>query len=192
MKRILKHTWIVALPLLAGLIGLTACEIDSSESVTRDVDINVSGFYDNDGAVVVSRNTGASIKSFDLRQSGDQLEAVDNNGKRFSGTIGSVNGTVASFTLTGNTTANQEATITGSISVSSTDNNSGEGVMRGTWIEPSLYGTVYAVADGISIQTNAPSPGTNTNTAANVNISISSRMVLQKYRDLYLWFMDKA
>lgn len=127
-----------------GLVSLgvliSGCETDSSNTVIRNVDITVEGYYS--GSPIVSQNTGASITSLNLRQTGDQLEAIDNNNSVFSGTIGQVtDSSVASFTITGLTTVGNEATISGSITVSGS-----QATMNGTWIEDSLYGSVYATA----------------------------------------------
>ncbi len=86
--------------------------------------------------------------SLDLRQDGDLLEGIDNNDRVFKGTIGEVAGEStptsanASFTLSGQTTAGQEGTISGTLI--RTGETTAE--MRGTWIEASLFGTVYGVA----------------------------------------------
>jgi hypothetical protein len=83
---------------------------------------------------------------------------VDNNGIIFKGTIGQATEDTASFTLEGMTTIGAEATISGSISVPV---GGSEGTMRGTWIEPTLFSSVYGEA---TVPTNEqPTDGTDTN-----------------------------
>jgi len=126
-----------------GVLALAGCEIDSAEKAQRDVPIYVAGVYRHPdaGSRLVADNSGEPIEQLDLRQDGDALEAVDNNGSIFRGRIERVDGTVASFSLKGINTAGNEGTIAGTISVSG---SSAE--MRGTWIEETLYSTVYGVA----------------------------------------------
>ena len=142
---------IVTLP-LALFLG---CEIDSAESVITDVDIIVEGYYTNPkGGNLVQENTGNPITSLNVLQDGSSLEAIDNNGLIFRGSIGQVTeGSTASFTLEGYTSTRAAATIVGNFSVSGS-----ESTMRGTWAEPTLYSTVFGTA---TVPTNAP-PETNT------------------------------
>lgn len=142
-RRAVTLAFTLAMAGAAGLLFL-GCEIDSAESGYRDVEISVAGYYKHPdpGACLVGKNSGAPVCAMDLRQTGDSLEGIDNNGYIFRGTIGDVNGSVASFTLYGTTTVGQEATMSGTIEAT-TDF---KGVMRGTWIEPNIYSTVYGVA----------------------------------------------
>ena len=152
MKNFVRLVFVFATTALGFLIA--GCETDSAEQVYRQVDITVEGYYT--GSPIVSQNTGAAITSLNLRQAGDQLEAIDNNNSVFSGTIGQVtDSSIATFTITGLTTVGNEATISGSITVEGT-----QATMRGTWIEDSLFGSVYATA---SVPTNSVS----------VNLSLS-------------------
>jgi hypothetical protein len=88
-----------------------------------------------------------------LRQSGDQLEAIDNNGIVFNGTLSdstlSSGTATANFELDGQTTAGQSVTISGSLFGSGTS-----GIMKGTWIEPNRY--CYVDGDAVinQVQTN--------------------------------------
>jgi hypothetical protein len=154
---------------------LSGCEGDSAETLVRNIAFQVSGIYRNPGdsnnGKLVSNNTGSPVTQMDLRQTGDQLEAIDNNGLIFKGTIGNASDTEGSFTLEGQTTAGQPATLSGSIRKSSGDSTEAE--MRGTWIEPSLFGTVVGVA---TVPPNR-SGGSNTNNTggggSGGNISVS-------------------
>ncbi len=141
---------------LAALVAMlqTGCEISSPTSVARDVgslgtSVNITGFYQNissnNNARIVAESSGEPIETLDLRQAGDLLEAIDNNGNVFHGTIGDVVGTLVNITLDGKTTAGAVGTISGSVSVGGVQGNS-EGTMTGTWIEPDQFSTVYATA----------------------------------------------
>lgn len=152
----------VAAVAVAFLVG-NGCTGDSVEGGVRLVGLSVEGFYAHpeSGNAMVRRTTGADVESLNLMQHGDYLEAFDNNGVVFSGTIGKVTDTnLATFTLEGQSTAGQPATISGTISVQGSD-----ATMRGSWIEPTLLSEVYAVA---TVPTNAPPPVT-TNTTVELN-----------------------
>ena len=155
---------IVTLP-LALFIG---CEIDSAENTITDVDIIVEGYYTNpDGGNLVQKNTGSAITSLNVLQDGSSLEAIDNNGLIFRGTIGQVTeSSTASFTLEGYTSTRAAATIVGNFSVSGDSST-----MRGTWAEPTLYSTVYGTA---TVPTNAPPETNNVDQVATPAISSST------------------
>lgn len=132
---------------------IAGCSIDSADEFYRDVSVNFSGYYTGrNGGNIVAANTGAAITSLDLRQTGDSLEAVDNNGNIWRGSLGEVQDGTSSFDLNGQTTAGTEATLSGSIS--SSDGGSSEtgttanasGTMQGTYIEPDRFSTFYATA----------------------------------------------
>lgn len=123
--------------------ALSACDISSSGSATRNVPIVVEGFYARaNGEAIVSRTSGAPVRNLNLRQSGDQLEAIDNNGIVFRGTIGQViEGSRASFTMEGRSTSGNRATLTGNFNVSGSVST-----MSGSWIEDMLVGQLFATA----------------------------------------------
>jgi hypothetical protein len=135
---------------------LTACRIDSPDSTSRNVQINVAGVYTGDP--LVSQNSGARITSLNVIQDGSSLQAVDNNGLIFRGNIGSVTAqTSASFTLKGQTTAGAEGVISGTFNVSGATST-----MRGTWAEPSTFGNVLGTAQvGAQPETTNTPNGTN-------------------------------
>lgn len=173
---------------LAAFTLLTACNLESANSVSRTVGADVNGVYSYDSGECsnngkfVSANTGAPVTSFDLRQTGDNLEAIDNNGIIFRGTIGVVFDDTASFTLEGNTTAGNSVTVSGTIEV-----GGGEGVMRATWIEDSLFGTVCGTANGPFVNTNTPS--TNTNVVFRSEYEMMPDE-LAAYHQTALWFYE--
>lgn len=184
--------WAAAGLVLAGgvaAIGLAGCEVSSSEdtdaSVVREVGVDYSGFYDaNTGSdtntqFVTPANSGQRVTSFNLRQNGDQLEAIDNNNIVFRGTIGNVvdsdSAKQASFTLEGQTTAGQEVTVAGTLAGSGTS-----ATMTGTWIEPNLYAYVNGDATINQISTNksggltlSPTSGTVSTNGGSITFSVS-------------------
>ena len=136
--------WLIVFTVLSLAALMCGCDIESAESSYNEVDINVEGYYANSGGRLVQQNTGNPISAMNIRQNGDGLEGVDNNGNLFKGTIGQVidDGGSASFNLTGMTTAGNEGTISGTFTVTSSD----QVKMTGTWIEDAFYSTVYGVA----------------------------------------------
>lgn len=149
--------------MLASTTLYMGCKIDSADSVIRNVRINVAGLYQGETGEannrVMSQHTGAAITQLNVVQDGDRLQAVDNNGLIFRGTIGNATGgsgvgatdSSASFTLEGQTTAGAEGIISGTISVADD-----VATMRGTWAEPSLFGNVLATA---SVEPTPEQPG---------------------------------
>jgi hypothetical protein len=178
----------VALPAAAvlGVLLSVSCSVDSADNVIRSVTANVAGVYRNsdanqNGGAFVSQQSGAPVTSLNLRQNGDQLEGVDNNNIVFRGTIGNVSGTSASFNLEGNTTAGNRALISGNIEI-----GGGQGTMRATWVEDALFGTVYGVANGPTINTNTPNTNTNQNTV--ISMKLIDKAEALAYRQTALWF----
>lgn len=128
----------------------SGCEVGSPDTTVRQTGVSVDGIYAGtltDGRLT-SRNSGAAVKQFNLRQTGSSLEATDNNGIRFAGSINGETSSRVPFTLEGRTTAGTVVNVVGTI------NLSGESAtMVGSWVEPSLIGDVQASA---SVSTNAP------------------------------------
>ena len=149
------------------LFMTTGCEVDSATNINRDIPVNFAGVYRNGGnALTDPVNSGAPITQLNLTQSGDVLEGVDNNGSLWKGNIGNspdAANPVASFTLTGKTTAGVKVTDNGTLNKTGATSAS----MTGTWIEPNYYATLSATA------TVAPSP-TNTPINTNTNGSLSN------------------
>ncbi len=153
----MKKRWFYAIAVSALLGGMMVCfigcEVDSGDTGTRGVDINVWGFYRRpDGGVMVSPCSGSCMYSLNLRQNGDELEGIDDHGAVYRGTIGSVNSEAksATFVMTGTSSAGIYVTLDGHFEVSS-----GVSTMFGTWIEPDLYGTIYAQSAAPSQPSNA-------------------------------------
>jgi len=123
--------------------GLNGCQLDSDKPIYRDVPISVSGIYTGELSQgrLIHPISGATVTSMNLRQTGDRLEGIDNNGHVFRGRLFSVDANAASFTLEGQTTQGVTGTISGTLDLSSGAR------MTGTWIEPNLYGDVKGRAD---------------------------------------------
>ena len=157
---------------LAGWVTVclfAGCKIDSADSVSRNVGINVQGVYSGNGGPLVRQNTGAPISSLNVIQDGSRLQAVDNNGLLFRGNISEVRTgegqrAIASFTLNGTTTDGAEGLITGSISV---QNNTA--TMQGSWAEASLFSTVQGTASVVVPPSNGTTPPGNDNGNGNDN-----------------------
>jgi len=141
----------------ASLLLLTGgCEIDDGDEVVREVSISIRGTYSNpDG--ITSNQTGATITSLNISQSGDQITARDNEGTRWTGTIGRASDSLATFTLRGLTTDGVEVVITGTIDISGTS-----ATMTGVWVEPNLTGEVTASASVSATPTATPTPDPGT------------------------------
>lgn len=128
---------------------LSGCEVGSPDNTERQVGISVDGLYvgQNAGGRLTTANTGPAVTRLNLRQAGASLEATDNNGIRFAGSISGETSTRAPFQLEGRTTAGGVVNIVGTISTSGTT-----ATMFGSWVEASLVGDVLASA---TVTTNA-------------------------------------
>jgi hypothetical protein len=153
MKKLVHILYITAISaLFISMAGMFGCETDSPETIVREVGLFIGGFYrhPNDGNFMVPRTSGQPITSMNLIQSGDQLNAFDNHGFLYRGTIGRVlDGTQASITLEGQSTAGNAATINGIVVVSGNT-----ATMEATWLEDALASPVFGQA---LVPTNAPS-----------------------------------
>ncbi len=128
--------WPTALLVAISACGLLAgCEVGNPDTVSPVTSSSYSGYYVNpSGGPMVSGNTGSAVTSLTVTQSGDELQAVDNNGILFKGsvTIASSN-QPAIFILDGTTTAGAKVTINGTLQGSGSS-----AVMTGQWIEPTV------------------------------------------------------
>lgn len=155
--------------LLAAL--WSGCEVDSTTSMPSDnsgtfynfaglylhpdADSNTNGVplpivYPNTGS---SRPSGELLTSLRLLQYGSVLEAFDSANQTWNGSINSLQGANASFTLSGRTTAGVAVEIAGTMTYS--DENS---TMNASWVEPNYFGTLYAQASVPPAVTNSPDP----------------------------------
>lgn len=135
---------------------MTACEISDSDEVIREVSLNVSGSYLNTNGIP-SNQSGETITLLAITQAGDQLNAIDNLGARWTGTIGRASGNTASFTLDGITNTGVRVVLTGTIVIEGTT-----GTLTGTWIEPVLRSPASAQAAVAAVATATPIPDPTT------------------------------
>lgn len=154
----------------AGALVHSGCNVSSANNVVRATGVDFTGFYSNPNGPMIQNNTGADIATMNLRQNGDRLEAVDNNGMIFRGSLNETGDNAASFVLKGSTTAGQEGTLNGSLTGAGTS-----GTLSGTWIEPSLIASAFATA---TINPNTtPTNGTSSLTispAGTVNLTVNA------------------
>lgn len=153
-------TTALALPLLA--LALAACDVGSTDSTTAVVSdddgtiYNFSGLYlpENDNEYLVyptNRQSGTKLTWIRLLQYGSVLEAYDNAGKTWDGSISTITEGNASFTLEGSTTAGAAVNIAGTLRYANQSST-----MDAAWIEPSFSGSIFAQATVASPATNAP------------------------------------
>ena len=150
----------------AGALVHSGCDVSSANEVVRATGVDFTGFYSNANGPMIQNNTGADITTMNLRQTGDRLEGVDNNGMIFRGSLSETGDNAASFLLKGSTTAGQEGTLNGSLTGSGT-----AATLSGTWIEPTLISAAFATA---TINPNT----TPTNGTSNLTISPSGTVNL--------------
>lgn len=157
----------LALPLLALVIA--GCDVEGADSTTAVVSDNEGNIYNYSGLYMSPSNsngstngyvglvfpadkqTGATLIWLRLLQYGSVLEAYDNVGLTWAGNVSAQNGEIASFSLTGQTTAGQPVEITGTLTYESQTST-----MDGTWIEPTFAGSIFAAATVAPVTTNAP------------------------------------
>jgi len=136
----------------AALFLMPGCDISGGNSAIREVALNISGTYSNSGGIP-ERQSGNRIIRFSLSQTGDRLQAVDNQGASWSGSIGRASDSEATFTLKGMTSVGAEVVLTGTITVDGTD-----ATMRGTWVEPGITAGAAASATVAPQPTPTPDP----------------------------------
>jgi hypothetical protein len=152
-----RTSWICLIT--AGLAGVlllfSACEISGGNETVRNVSIRIGGSYVNSSGIP-SNQSGNRITQLAITQSGDRLDAVDNFGGRWNGSIGQAESNLATFTLKGMTSAGAEVVLTGTITVDGTN-----ATLSGTWIEPSLRAAASAQASvaPAPLPTPVPTPG---------------------------------
>jgi hypothetical protein len=139
--------------LLLGLAAvglLPGCEVGNPNDVVAGANGNFSGSYIGaSGGLMVSGNSGAPVSSLTLSQMGNQLQAVDNNGGMFKGTVGDIlyvggnssSNVNAAFTLQGVTSVGAAVTINGTLIGSGST-----ATMTGQWVEPDRFRGFYGVA----------------------------------------------
>ena len=162
----------LALPLLVLLAGCDVDSVDSTTSVLSDNSgtiYNLAGLYMHRSYDSASTNgppplvypngagnrpSGKLITSLRLLQYGSVLEAYDSAGQTWSGSISSLQGGTATFSLRGRTSAGLSVEIAGTMVYA--DQSS---TMDASWIEPAYYGTLSAKATVPPANTHSPVSG---------------------------------
>lgn len=150
--RSIRPLFLLASVSIAALLFFSACEISGRNETVREVSINVAGSYVNSSGIP-SNQSGSRITLLAISQSGDRLNAVDNLGARWNGSIGRAQSNLATITLRGMTNSGVEVVITGTITVNGTDAR-----LTGTWVEPGLASPVSATATVAAAPVPTPVP----------------------------------
>ena len=192
------------LALASSAVLLAGCDVDSVDSTTSvpsdnsGTIYNFSGLYMNpqnstNEAVLplvypLEKQSGVALTWLRLLQYGSVLEAYDNAGMNWSGSITALQTGTATFGLTGKTTAGQAVQVTGTLVYE--DQKS---TMDAAWIEPSFAGTIIARAT-VSPATTNTSGGNITVTADDrtVNLSQVVRLNASGCSGTYTWEQSNA
>jgi hypothetical protein len=155
-KWTLSHA-LVALALGLAVAILASCDLGSADSVSAvlsnsdGVVYNFAGLYvnpDSEGGPLVfpaGRQSGATLTWMRLLHYGSVIEAFDNANQKWSGRISTVDGSVASFSLRGTTSAGQSVDVVGVLRYAESGNQP-TSTMDATWIEPGFSGSILAQA----------------------------------------------
>jgi hypothetical protein len=173
-----RQTVLAAAVVAAAVSALfiTGCDTGGSpNTIERNLGVDYSGFYtgQNSSNRIASQNSGAPVTQFNLRQTGANLEVVDNNGALWKGDIGNApdaQNLTATFTLNGKTTVGEQVTISGTITKSSAGATDAQ--MTGTWIEPNFYATVSAHGSVSATSTNSGGSGSFTISPPSTTVAI--------------------
>ena len=194
----MKNIWrgLAAMALAGGVMIFQGCEVDSATDVQRSVGVDFTGFYTHpNGSNITTRNSGTAIKSLDLRQGGDRLEAIDNTGHIWTGSLGEFNGVSSSFELNGTTTAGTAGKFSGILSTSgdlvTNAANGSLGTMSGTYIEDGFFATFLARATIAGATPDVPTPTNNTNSGTNLvfTAELDANGLVKVDRPSGLWFL---
>jgi hypothetical protein len=142
MKKTLWPMFALLLFVFVACGGFLGCETGYTNGTGVGLTGSFTGLYANPtGGVLVASSTGTFVSYLKLTQSGTDVNAVDNNGIPFEGTLNAVNSTSATVTLQGKTTAGAAVSITASLTASGSS-----AIMSGTWTEPTLSSPIYGTA----------------------------------------------
>ena len=176
---------------LAAAVSLAAfalaggCDVDSVDSTSSVVSDNSGTIYNfagmymnpnnssstNSALPIVfpeGRQSGVALTWMRLLQYGSVLEAYDNASQKWSGSISSLQGSTATFSLRGQTSAGQAVDIVGTMTYASQ-----QSTIDAAWIEPAFSGTFNARATVTPANTNSPAPAlTLAPTSASLNTNV--------------------
>ncbi len=182
LGRVLAYASVLS---LAGLF-LAACDIGSVDSTTAVLADNTGTIYNFSGLYArvdtnsvqqplvfpTGKQSGRAVTWVRLLQYGSSLEAYDNAGMSWDGSISSVQNGTATFNLRGRTTAGAAVDVAGALRYA--DQNS---TMDATWIEPGFSGSILARATVSPAATNTPSSKVKL-TASSSTISSNATVTL--------------
>jgi hypothetical protein len=170
---------LAALFTLGGLF-LAACDVDSVDSTTAvpsdgsGTIYNFAGLYarvDTNGMQAplvfpLGRQSGTTITWLRLLQYGSRIEAYDNAGMTWAGSISTIDGGTAKFSLRGRTTAGLSTEIAGALRYANQSST-----MDAAWIEPAFSGSIFATATVSPAATNNPIGGNVTLQASSTSVA---------------------
>jgi hypothetical protein len=151
------RTALAAFAMVLAVAIMTSCDLGSADSVSAvlsnsdGVVYNFAGLYvnpDSEGGPLVfpaGRQSGATLTWMRLLHYGSVIEAFDNANQKWSGRISTVDGSVASFSLRGTTSAGQSVDVVGVLRYAESGNQP-TSTMDATWIEPGFSGSLLAQA----------------------------------------------
>ena len=195
----------LALPLFVLLVGCDVDSVDSTTSVLADNSgtiYNFAGLYMHPDFENASTNgppplvypngagnrpSGKLITSLRLLQYGSVLEAYDSESQTWSGSISSLQGETATFSLRGRTTAGLSVEIAGTMVYADQ-----QSTMDASWIEPAYYGTLSAKATVPPSATNSPSNNLSLDSnVASLSISNTATLTASGCSSTYTWECNK-
>lgn len=184
-----------------GALLFSGCDLGSADSTSAILandagqQYNFSGLYvrapqDGDQGLPPlvypadkgNRPSGKLITSLRLLQYGKVLEAYDSASMTWAGSISSLDGDTASFTLRGRTTAGMATEIAGTMVYADA-----KSTMNATWIEPNFYGNLFATATVSPAATNTQGQLKITPTTATLSASSPSKIFTASGGTDYTW-----
>jgi hypothetical protein len=168
IRKRLLHNAALALAIPLAALFLAACDVDSVDSTTAvpsdgsGTIYNFAGLYarvDTNGMQAplvfpLGRQSGTTITWLRLLQYGSRIEAYDNAGMTWAGSISTIDAGTANFSLRGRTTAGLSTEIAGALRYANQSST-----MDAAWIEPAFSGSIFATATVSPANTNSPVSG---------------------------------
>lgn len=192
-----RPTTAAALAAAAALVvalALQGCNVDSSNT-SREVSNNSGTTYDfsgmygptGDGAAYlvhpVEKQSGTKLTWMRLVQNGASLQGYDNAGKNWSGSLSTVEDTIAHFSLEGSTTAGASVTIAGTMTYAS-----GQSTINASWLESGGFsGNFFAVGAVAAPSTNKTGGVTISPTSATLSMGGMKTFTASGGNGSYSW-----
>lgn len=183
---------------LVPFLFLTACEVDSTNtsSVVSDDSgtiYNFSALYtpsstetNGVGYLVYpsAKQSGTKLTWMRIIQDGSSLQAYDNAGKNWNGSISGMEGSVASFSLDGSTSAGATVVVTGTMSY---DNS--RSTISAAWLESTGFsGNFFAIGTVSAPTTNTPATSVSISpTSASLTVGSTRTFNANGGNSSYTW-----